>query len=336
MSAAEVVLLAQQCLQAGAWDQALAICEATGGLSDPSVQLCHAVAAFVSGDTARGLSELEQVVKAHPEHLSARAIQAQMLARSGDRAGALPPLLGLIERYPDYPGAHGLLASLLMPGPHYREVLARLHERLKPKAYLEIGVESGASFTLARQALLAVGIDPVSYPIKYPLPDQARLFHETSADFFAHRSRESVFGARRVDLAFIDGMHRFEHALSDFAHCESFAHADATLVLHDCLPLVKSTASRERATNFWVGDTWKVVLALSARRPDLRIRTIPCPPSGLVVVRRLNPGSPLIFEDFQAIVASYAELDWQHAPGEAPAEFNLVANDERGWLDAFG
>lgn len=336
MNAAEVVLLAQQCLQAGAWDQALAICEATGSLAEPSVRLCHAVATFVGGDKSAALAELVEVLESHPEHLSARAVQAQMLARNGDRAGALPPLLELVERYPDYPGAHGLLASLLMPGPHYRDVLTRLHERTKPRTYLEIGVESGATLALARHSSTVLGVDPEPHPIKHPLPEGARLFHETSDAFFAAHSREGTLGTRRVDLAFIDGMHRFENALLDFAHCESWCHADSIIVLHDCLPLVKGTASRERATNFWVGDTWKVVLALAARRPELRIRTVPCPPSALVVVRRLNPGSNLLLREFSEISAEFAEAEWEHAPGQAPAAFNVVTNDEQGWLDAFG
>jgi hypothetical protein len=257
-----------------------------------------------------------------------------MLARSGDRQGALAPLLELCARYPDYPGAHGLLASLLMPGPHYREVLLRFHEQLKPRTYLEIGVESGATLALARHSQLALGVDPAPHPIKHELPAGARLFHETSDAFFANHSRESLLGARRLDLCFIDGMHRFENALADFAHAERWAHAEATIVLHDCVPLVARTASRERATNFWVGDTWKVVLALAQSRPDLKIRSVLCPPSGLVVVRRLNPGSNLLLDDFSAIVAKFAALAWQRAPGEVPVEFAAVGNDERGWRDA--
>lgn len=298
--------------------------------------MCGAVAKFVGGDSAGALAELEQVRSDHPEHLSACAIQAQMLARSGNRQGALPPLLELVERYPNYPGACGLLASLLMPGPSYLDVLARAHERLQPRTYLEIGVDSGKSLALSGKSLIALGVDPDPHVPERGLPECARLFQETSDAFFANHSRESVLSARRVDLAFIDGLHRFENALSDFAHCESWAQADSTIVLHDCLPIVKGTTHRERATNFWVGDTWKVVLALAAHRPELRVRTIRCPPSGLVVVRRLNPGSTAIFQNFPAIVAEFSASEWQHAPGEAPAAFNLVENDERGWLDAFG
>jgi hypothetical protein len=330
------VLLAQQCLQSGAWDQALALCEARSDLDDPSVRLCQAVARFVGGDAQTALAELARLREAFPEHLSARAIQAQMLARSGNRSAALTPLLELCELYPDYPGACGLLASLVMPGPNYLEVLARLHERLKPQSYLEIGVESGKSFTLARHARLAIGIDPNPHVPEHTLPASARLFAETSDAFFAARSRESLLGNGRLDFSFIDGMHRFENALADFAHCERWAHADSTIVLHDCLPIVARTASRERATNFWVGDTWKVVLALSAHRPELRIRTIVCPPSGLIVIRRLDPESTAISQNFDGIVAEFAEREWQHPAGRAPAAFQLVPNDERGWLDALG
>jgi predicted O-methyltransferase YrrM len=330
------VLLAQQCLQSGAWDQALALCEARSDLDDPSVRLCQAVARFVGGDAVTALAELARLREAFPDHLSARAIQAQMLARSGNRSAALAPLLELVELYPDYPGACGLLASLVMPGPNYLEVLARLHERLKPETYLEIGVESGKSFALARHATRAIGIDPSPHVPEHALSAGAQLFTETSDAFFAARSRESLLENRRLDLAFIDGMHRFENALADFAHCERWAHEGATIVLHDCLPIVARTASRDRATNFWVGDTWKVVLALAAHRPDLRIRTILCPPSGLIVVRRLNPASTSISQNLEAVVAEFAEREWQHPAGRAPAEYQLVSNDERGWLDALG
>ncbi|HWA71417.1 MAG TPA: class I SAM-dependent methyltransferase [Polyangiaceae bacterium] len=330
------MLLAQQYLQSGAWDQALALCEARSDLDDPSVRLCQAVARFVGGETEQALDELARLREAFPDHLSARAIQAQMLARSGNRSAALSPLLELCALYPDYPGACGLLASLVMPGPSYLEVLARLHERLKPRSYLEIGVESGKSLALARHSTLSIGIDPNPHVPSQALPPGAQLFAETSDAFFAARTRESLLGTRRVDLSFIDGLHRFENALADFAHCERWAHADATIVLHDCLPVLERTTSRERATNFWVGDTWKVVLALSTHRPDLRIRTILCPPSGLIVVRRLNPGSTAISQNLAGIVAEFAGREWQHSAGQAPAEFQLVSNDERGWLDALG
>jgi hypothetical protein len=139
-----------------------------------------------------------------------------------------------------------------------------------------------------------------------------------------------------VDLGFIDGMHRFENALSDFANLESWAHADATILMHDCVPILPRSAERERATKFWVGDTWKAVFALIAYRPELRIRTLPCPPSGLVVIRRLNPGSTLLKQRFAEIVDRFRDERWTYEPGQIPTEFRAVSNDERGLLEAVG
>jgi hypothetical protein len=177
-------------------------------------------------------------------------------------------------------------------------------------------------------------VDPAERPLTVNLPETARIFREES-DVFFQRSRDSVFGVSRVDLGFIDGMHRFENALRDFANLERWAHAGAVIVLHDCVPIVPHTATRERKTKFWVGDTWKVVFALARFRPELRVRTILAPPSGLVVVRRLNPGSTLLSERFEAIVAALEDAEWTHEPGDFPAELGAVTNDDRGLAAAF-
>ncbi len=331
---AEIVFVAQQCLESGAWDQALALCEAFEATNDPALLLCRAVATFVAGERQAALELVGRVRREQPAHLSALAVEAQMLARLGNRAGALGSLQSLLDRYPDYPGAQALLCSLVMPGPHYRAVLTELHARLKPKTYLEIGVESGATLALAQTAQIAVGVDPADVPVKHALPKSARLFREESDQFFRDHTRESVFGAHPVDLVFIDGMHRFENALSDFLHAERWASSASTIVFHDCVPLVARTAARERQSNFWVGDTWKVVLALAQYRPDLRIRTLLCAPSGLVVVRRLDPRASVLSERFLEIVSRFADLEWSHAPDALPPEFSPLPNDAGGLSDA--
>ncbi len=336
VSGSEVVFLARQCLDAGAWDQALAVCAALGAPDDPGIALCEAVALYASGAAADALLRVDRLLADRPGHTPARAIRAEILARSGQRLEAITVLLELLRGYPDYPGAQSLLCNLLLPGRHYREVLAELHARLAPRSYLEIGVESGATLTLAQRAELAIGVDPAERPLKYPVSPNTRLFHEESDAFFAKNERSRVLGSRRIDLAFIDGMHRFENALSDFANAESWAHPAATIVLHDCVPLTARTASRERRSSFWVGDTWKVVLALTTHRPDLRVRTLLTAPSGLVIVRRLTPNSTLLRERFDAIVAEFAELEWTALPGQVPAAFQPVTNDERGLTEALG
>lgn len=329
----DLTFVLRQCLELGAWDHALALCDAVGSEA-PGVRLCRAVALFVAGKTGDALHVVNELLAAKPQQLSALAVQGQMLARMGDSAGAQRALLAVVERYPDYPGAHGLLSTLAMPGPHYRDVLAHLHDRLRPRTYLEIGVESGATLALARHSDRIIGIDPADYPVQHALSPAARIFREESDAFFARHSREQVLGTRRVDLAFIDGMHRFENALRDFSNAEQWAHADATIVFHDCVPLTPRTATRERATKFWVGDTWKVVLALTKNRPDLRIRTVLAPPSGLVIVRRLNPGSTVLAERSEALVEELEAVEWSAPFGQVPVAFGAVTNDERGLAEA--
>ena len=103
--------------------------------------------------------------------------------------------------------------------------------------------------------------------------------------FFAHHDVGALFGGARIELAFIDGMHRFEFALRDFAAVERLADRQATILVHDCYPLDRRTAERVRSTVFWSGDCWRLILALKKHRPDLAINTIATAPTGLAVVR---------------------------------------------------
>jgi hypothetical protein len=331
ISGDELVFMAQQCLELGASDHALALCDALASDdATPGIVLCRAVARFLTGERTEALAAVESLLASSRRPLSALGVKAEMLLRAGDRESARATLLELVERYPDYPRALGVLSTLFLPGPHYRDVLARVHQLLRPRCYLEIGVDAGATLALAERSELGVGVDPAETPLARRLPPNLRVFREESDRFFAERQRESLFGARRVDLAFIDGLHQFEQALRDFSNAESWAHAGGTILLHDCVPVVARTATRVRSTKFWVGDTWKVVLALSAYRPELKLSTVLTPPSGLVVVRRLNPGSSVLRDRFDEIVERFAGLEYERAPGDFAPELNSVPNDEAG------
>lgn len=335
-SAAELVFLLRQCLERGGFDHALAIQAALGerATSDPALVLSLAVARFVSGERAEALATVEGVARSRAGDLNVLGVLAEMRARSGDRDGAYRALMDLVGRYPDYPGAQALLASLSMPGPPYREVLRAIHRALEPRSYLEIGVETGGTLALATSATRAVGVDPADYPLEQALPPGAEVVRETSDAFFAARTRESVFGDAAVDLAFIDGMHLFEFALRDFMNVESWCSPAGTVILHDCIPLAPVAAERERRTRFWVGDTYKLVWALARHRPDLKLRTILTPPSGLVVIRRLDPASRTLAHDLAAIEREFAEFRYPYEPGHFPEELQVVTNDAAGVSEA--
>jgi Methyltransferase domain len=334
--ASELVFFARQCLERGAFDHVLALESALPErfAADPALMLTLAVARFVGGEHLPARAAVEALVTARPADLNALAVLAEMEARSGAPERAVRRFSELIERYPDYPGAQATLAALLLPGPSYRDVLRAIHAALRPETYLELGVAGGVTLALATSARVAVGVDPVPAPLERPLPAGARIVHETSEAFFATRRREDVFGARAVDLAFIDGLHLFEVALRDFIETERWCAPGGTIVLHDCVPLSAVTATRERRTRFWVGDTWKAAWTLARKRPDLHIRTILTPPSGLVVVRRLDPSSRTLADGFDDLVSELRTQSYPLEPGTMPALLNVVPNTPAGLEEA--
>jgi tetratricopeptide (TPR) repeat protein len=335
LTAADLVLLAAQALRVGSLDYAAAICEAYGGAAEPALCLTHAAALFGLGEHARAITLVDEVLATQPEHLAALFYRAQMAQHAGDGVRATELLLRVLSRFPDFPGAHGALASLRLPGPPYRDVLRRLHELLRPRSYLEIGVESGATLAFAQAAERAIGIDPDASKLRRDLvPACARVFHETSDAFFERTTREQALGGHAVDFAFIDGMHWFEYALRDFIHVEAWSRSNGVIVLHDCLPIFPLTASRERKTKFWVGDVWKVVSILREYRPELSVKIVATAPSGLCVVRGLDPASRVLGERLTEIIERYRDLPYPVGALETPDGFELLPPSEAGLREA--
>ncbi len=334
-SSADVVLLAAHALRLGNTDYALALCDAFTAEPAPALKLVRAAALFGAGQRPQAIALCDEVLASAPQHLGALFYRAQMAQHLGDDDHAAQLLLGVLERSPDFPGAQGALAALRMPGPGYRDVLRRIHELLAPRAYLEIGVESGATLALARAAERVVGVDPDASTLRPELvPAGARVFHETSDAFFASHTRREVLGDLHVALGFIDGMHWFEYALRDFINLEAWCSRESTIILHDCLPVFPLTASRQRQTKFWLGDVWKVVCILRELRPELRVKVVATAPSGLCVVRGLDPTSRVLAEALPGLLERYRDLPYPAAALQAPPGFELCLATEHGLREA--
>lgn len=122
---------------------------------------------------------------------------------------------------------------------------------------MEIGVSTGLSLSQAEPPTRCLGIDPAPQ-VSRKSPAPARIFPETSDDFFAKHDLLAEPGGNRVRLAFIDGLHHFDAVLRDFMNIERHSSRDTVVLLHDCLPVNSVTAMRERKTKFWIGQarTW--------------------------------------------------------------------------------
>lgn len=232
----------------------------------------------------------------------------------GDVALACDRFKDAIRHEPNIPEAHLGLALARRPGPDYVHWLERLHTALRPRIYLEIGVETGRTLRLAQPPTIAIGIDPSPDPQATDgASTETRMHLMTSQAFFA--SAEALAGLPGpVDLAFIDGDHGLASVLHDFMQVEAISHPDGVIVLHDTWPLNSLTAARTRETGFYTGDCWKLLPCLRTIRPDLHIVTIATPPTGLTVLTRLDPASTLLRERFQAIIDAFSPLPYPPTP----------------------
>src|SRR5437016_4790396 len=222
--------------------------------------------------------------------------------------------------------AHGFLASLNFPGPFYLDVISMFHSHLRPRTYLEIGVETGVSIALARGETRAIGIDPEP-KITQRLAPGTSIHATTSDEYFAAHDVRAEFGGLPIDLAFIDGMHWFEFALRDFMNIERHCTPRSTILIHDCYPLSRHTAERERRTSFWSGDIWRLILILRKYRPDLSVKVIGAAPTGLGMVRGLDPCSSVLREKYDAIVGEFLALDYSVLEADKPGMLALHPND---------
>ena len=205
--------------------------------------------------------------------------------------------------------------EIWLDGPHYVEVLAALHERLKPASYFEIGTLHGRTLALARCA--SVSVDPafqLTFDVQAGKPS-CRLFEQTSDAFFAAHDLTALLGAP-VELAFLDGMHALGFLLRDFINAERHCAPGSTIVLHDCLPRdVAMTGGPERCDGaaryrgYWTGDVWKMVPLLRALRPELTLTCLDAPPTGLVACTGLDPASRVLSDAYEAILAEWAPVE---------------------------
>ena len=265
-------------------------------------------AANKRGNHRHALSFLDDALKVGDNIPQIHFEKARAHASLGASADALQAIRRAIVLAPNTPGAYEFLSRLLYPGEYYYDVLRRLQEHLRPRSYLEIGVESGASLALCSGQTIAVGIDPA--PLRLMAPKVVtKIFPMTSDAYFECRSPTVDAECETIDLTFIDGLHTFEQTLRDFVHVERYTGPRSVVIFHDVLPIDALTAGREQKTVFWTGDIWKIPLCLTEMRPDLEICVIPAPPSGLCLVRRLDSSSKVLADSFGSAVDAYISMD---------------------------
>jgi hypothetical protein len=193
------------------------------------------------------------------------------------------------------------------------ELLQGLHEKTRPRTYLEIGIRVGRSLVLSRAR--SIGVDP-SFRIDRPIHCDVQLIKATSDDFFTGQDPLAHFEGVPIDLAFIDGMHLSDFALRDFINIEPFMADTGLVVLDDVLPRNGLEAARDRKTEPWTGDVYKVVEILRRRRPDLVVLMSNTAPTGTAVILGVDRASTILKDAYAAEEPYLLQADPQTPPRE--------------------
>jgi hypothetical protein len=208
----------------------------------------------------------------------------------------------------------------------YLGLLRRIHEHVRPSTYVEIGVHEGASLALAAPATRSVGIDPTP-ALRHPLGPNTSVLRQTSDAALAGDELSWMLGGRPVALAFIDGLHLFECALRDFIALERRCTPSSTILVHDCYPRDEVTCARDRTTVFWSGDVWKLVLCLAELRPELRVAVADVAPTGMAIVRGLDPASEVLSRCYDDLCARFIGLGYDAVAEDKPGRLRVVPGD---------
>lgn len=193
------------------------------------------------------------------------------------------------------------------------QFLQALHEVVRPRTYLEIGVNDGASLRLSR--VPTVAIDP-AFKVTHEIRTNVHLARSTSDEFFSRRDPLAHLPRPLIDLAFIDGMHLSDFTLRDFMNVEKFCGPGSVIVFDDMLSRNIDEAARDRHTGPWTGDVYKVLAALRELRPDLITLDVNTQGSGVGVVLIPDPTSRVLHDNYDRLVAEMVSPDPQDVPAE--------------------
>lgn len=216
------------------------------------------------------------------------------------------------------------LSKIRMPGDSYFARLDELHQLLKPKIYLEIGVCTGDSIQLATPPTLAYGIDPQPKLLGKYTAD-TRLFPILSDEFFA-RNRTETLVSSPVDFGFIDGSHEYMQVVRDFWNLERLCSSSSVIAFHDTLPLDQHSSQKNLVPDFWTGDVWKILPFLLKERPDLTVITVRSPPSGLTLVSGLHPTHSMTLDQALSRASAYDALSYNDYIRDWSAQIQTLEN----------
>lgn len=161
------------------------------------------------------------------------------------------------------------------------KLLQDLINRHGYETFLEIGTHKGKTF-LPLECKYKTAVDP-SFRISIPFllrqlfrnrTNFRNHYYSMTSDTFFRKKIVYLEKKRKPDLIFIDGLHTFEASLNDVLNSLRYLNLNGTIVLHDCFPPSKASATPAKSLKeaakmdipewkgAWCGDVWKTVAYL--------------------------------------------------------------------------
>jgi hypothetical protein len=144
-----------------------------------------------------------------------------------------------------------------------------------------------------------------------------------SNDFF--QKHTDLLKQRKVDVAFVDGLHNFEQSLADVENSLKYLDDKGVIIVHDCNPPTEANAypvkhsineAIEKAARgeipgwngTWNGDVWKTVVYLRSKYDNLSVFTLDVD-WGLAIITRGKPLQKLSYTKEQVEQMTYKDLE---------------------------
>jgi hypothetical protein len=235
---------------------------------------------------------LARIGRAVPGAAAVHAMIARVLLQIGYRDAAIDAFRRGIIAGAD-PTVRTELVRVLLPGPPVRQHLEWIHHLLRPATYLELGNGGTDTIGLARPPTRAIA-----------------LVAGAGASAIA-----TARGERTIDLALIAGAGTAVDALDSLITLAPHCAPSATILLTDSMPVAAGAPN----------DLWKLPGGLRHALPELRVATLPAPPTGLTVIGRPDPDA--LRAAREAIAGAMAALDFDAFAARLPALIGERANE---------
>ena len=219
-------------------------------------------------------------------------------------------------------------------------IVQAIIRKLKAQSYVEIGVSLGHAF-LSIDAPKKIAVDPKNLVRLHPITlkkddwilefkkayrfilkligkEDSRFFEMTSDDFF--KMQAHLLEERKVDVAFVDGLHTYGQALRDAENCLKYLNQGGVIVLHDCNPISAPMATPAESfqeavarnapdwNKLWCGDVWKAIVYLRSFYKDLHVFVLDCD-MGIGIMTKGSPENPLHYSSEQISTMTYSDLE---------------------------